>query len=77
MSTQQALLFLRELRANETLRAELRARQDNAHLSDIVAMGVSYGFVFDIRSLQQAFAQDWAFRMLREQRRSADSRISC
>ena len=77
MSTQQALLFLRELRANETLRDELRARQDNAHLSDIVVMGVACGFLFDIKNLQQAFAQDWACRMLREQRRSADSRISC
>lgn len=73
MSTQQALLFLKEMRGNEHLRSTLKARQQVLRLEDIVAAGGAHGFVFDVSHLREAFRQDWAFRTLHERRKGATS----
>ncbi|WP_156397174.1 MULTISPECIES: hypothetical protein [unclassified Sphingomonas] len=66
MTVQNALLFLSVARADEVLRSDLRARQDD--VGALFRLAGERGLDFDENDLQQAFRHDWALRALRERK---------
>lgn len=66
MSVQNALLFVSVARADEVLRSDLRARQDD--VGALFRLAGERGLNFDADDLQQAFRHDWALRALRERK---------
>jgi hypothetical protein len=64
MSEEQALLFLRAVRENQSVHELVVSRQDELTLDDLVAIGAELGWHFDADDLHQAFRHEWTMRWL-------------
>jgi hypothetical protein len=65
MSLQDAMLFLRDARDDDGLRALLKQRRLTLDLPALVALGVERGWQFSEDDLRSAFGLDWKLRAAR------------
>jgi hypothetical protein len=61
---QAALGFLNLLREEPAVRGQVADRRDELTPADLVVLGASLGWHFDVQDLSQAFRQDWLLRWL-------------
>jgi hypothetical protein len=65
MSLQDAMLFLRDARDDDGLRAVLKERRLALDMPALVALGAQRGWRFSEDELRSAFALDWKLRAAR------------
>lgn len=65
MSLANALEFIQQVRADETLRAQVAALADETTFEPLVQLGAARGLIFTPREFQIAFQHDWMMRWLR------------
>lgn len=72
MSLKHTLKFIRDVRADESLRTQLRALGNVGDLENIIHIGAQAGYDFTGEDLRTAFKQDWTMRWLHYSRGGHD-----
>ena len=65
MSIAHALEFIRQVRADETLRGRVETLADQTRFEPLVDLGAERGLNFTAQEFQTAFQYDWTMRQLR------------